>query len=130
MPFHLRFSLAPVLLGLTGILLAGWLYASGSDRPEKIRLALGGFYRLLYRKFYIDEIYLFVTRKFLFNIIGRAAAWTDKNVVDGLVDLLGAATRGLSVLLRGMQSGKVQQYALYFLGGALALAFLFIYVWK
>lgn len=128
--FHLNFSILPVVLGLIGIFTAMWLYKKESDKPEKMASALKGIYKAAYHKFYIDEIYLFITRKILFNLVGRPAAWFDRNVVDGLVNLTGKATQEISEDIKKLQSGKVQQYAIYFLVGVIALALLFIYVWK
>ncbi len=127
--FHLQFSIAPVALGLVGIAAATWLYMKQSNKSESIAKALNGFYKAAYHKFYIDELYLFVTKKIIFNLIGRPAAWFDKNVVNGLVNLTGDSTLGLSGRIKGFQSGKVQQYAIYFLAGVIGLAVLFIYIW-
>ena len=128
--FHLKFSIAPVALGLAGIAAATWLYMKQSNKSESIAKSLNGFYTAAYHKFYIDELYLFVTKKIIFNLIGRPAAWFDKNVVNGLVDLTGDSTMGLSEKIKGFQSGKVQQYAIYFLAGVIGLAVLFIYIWR
>lgn len=126
--FHLSFSIAPVVLGVGGILLAAVLYAKANSKPDTIAASLGGLYKAAYRKFYIDEIYLFITKKILFNIIGRTAAWFDRNIVDGLVNLTGNVTLLLSGGIKKFQSGKVQLYALWFLTGIIALAVLFIYI--
>ena len=91
--------------------------------------ALDGLYKAIHRKFYVDEFYLFVTKKLLFNLIGRPAAWFDRQVVDGLVNATGNTTEAVSEKIRGFQSGKVQVYALYFLGAVIGLAVLFIYIW-
>lgn len=128
--FHLQFSILPVALGLAGIVLAMWLYKNQNERPDKIATSLSGLYKAAYRKFYIDEIYLFITQKIIFNLVGRPAAWFDKNVVDGLVNLTGNTTQLVSEKIKGIQSGKVQQYAIYFLVSIVGLALLFIYIWK
>ncbi|MES1225104.1 MAG: NADH-quinone oxidoreductase subunit L, partial [Bacteroidota bacterium] len=91
---------------------------------------LSGLYQSAYHKFYIDELYLFITKKILFNLIGRPAAWFDKNVVDGLVNFTGNTTQLVSEKIKAVQSGKVQQYAIYFLIGMIGLALLFIYILK
>lgn len=127
---HLQFSIAPVALGLAGIFSAMWLYKKQNDKPASIAASLNGFYKAAYHKFYIDELYLFITKKIVFNLIGRPAAWFDKNVVDGLMNATGNATRAFSEKIKGFQSGKVQQYAIYFLAGVIGLAVLFIYIWK
>jgi NADH-quinone oxidoreductase subunit L len=126
--FHLRFSIAPVVLALAGIFLAMWMYYKQNERPGRLAKTFMGVYSIAYNKFYIDEIYLFVTRKILFNLIGRPAAWFDKNVVDGLVNFTGQVTETISEKIKTAQSGKVQQYAIYFLAGAVGLAVLFIYI--
>ena len=128
--FHLQFSIAPVVLGLIGIFTAMWLYKKQNERPDRIAAGLNGFYKSALNKFYIDEIYLFITQKIVFNIIGKAAAWFDKNIVDGLVNATGNTTQAVSEKIKAVQSGKVQQYAIYFLAGVIGLAVLFIYVWK
>src|SRR6266496_3125180 len=90
--FHLSFSILPVVLGLTGIITAMWLYKKQNDKSNKIAAALSGLYKTAYHKFYIDEIYLFITKKVLFNLVGRPAAWFDKNIVDGLINFTGNTT--------------------------------------
>ncbi|MCX6315513.1 MAG: NADH-quinone oxidoreductase subunit L [Sphingobacteriales bacterium] len=128
--FHLQFSIAPVVLGLIGIFTAMWLYKKQNDKPDRIAAALSGLYKAAYHKFYIDELYIFITKKIIFNLIGRPAAWFDKNVVDGMVNLTGNTTTAISERIKGLQSGKVQQYAMYFMAGVIGIAVLFIYIWK
>ncbi len=128
--FHLQFSIAPVALGLIGIFTAMWLYKKQNDKPDRIAAALSGLYKAAYHKFYIDELYIFITKKIIFNLIGRPAAWFDKNVVDGMVNLTGNTTTAISEKIKGLQSGKVQQYAMYFMAGVIGIAVLFIYIWK
>ncbi len=128
--FHLSFSIAPVLLGLMGIFTAMWLYKKQNDKPDKIAALLNGLYKSAYHKFYIDEIYVFITQKIIFNLIGRPAAWFDKNIVDGLMNATGNTTQLISEKIKGMQSGKVQQYGIYFLASVIGLAVLFIYLWR
>ncbi len=128
--FHIAFSIAPVSLGLLGIFAAMWLYKTENEKPEKIAGSINGLYKTAYHKFYIDEIYLFITKKIVFSLIGRPAAWIDKNLVDGMVNATGDTTQVISEKMKGFQSGKVQLYAIYFLVGVIGLALLFIYVWK
>jgi len=128
--FNVLFSIAPVALALVAILFAYSLYFRQNDRPEKAASTLGSLYQSAYKKFYIDEIYLFVTKKVIFNLIGRPAAWIDKNIVDGTMNGIAWTTGQISVLVKGIQSGKVQSYALYFFGGIICLVIIFLYLWK
>ena len=124
------FSIAPVGLAILGILLAAVLYKSANERPAKIASALGGLYHAAYSKFYIDEIYVFVTRKIIFNLIGRPAAWIDRNIIDAFMNLLASVTAKIAERVRGIQSGKIQNYTLYFFAGIVGLAVIFIYMRK
>ena len=126
---NLSFSIAPVLLAAGGIIIARRMYLKKNEIPEKISSSWNGLYKTAYHKFYIDEIYLFVTKKIIFNLIGRPAAWIDKNIVDALMNLLATVTAGISGLIKGWQSGNVQSYAIYFFAGAVGFTLLFIYLW-
>ena len=128
--FSILFSITPVALAILGIFLAAVLYKSANERPAKIASSLGGLYRAAYRKFYIDEIYLFITRKIIFNLIGRPAAWIDRNIIDGFMNFLAAITAKIAERVRGLQSGKIQYYTLYFFAGIVGLAVIFIYMRK
>jgi len=124
------FSIAPVALAALAILLAANLYKKENDKPQKIASLLGGLYQSAYRKFYIDEIYVFITKKIIFNGIGRPAAWIDKNMVDGLMNGMASVTAEAAAFIKGIQSGKIQSYTLYFFGGIACLAVMVIYLWK
>ena len=125
---HLMFSIAPVLIVLLGIGLAFALFKRNSDRPAKLRAQLGGVYRGAYHRFYIDEIYQFVTQKILMNGLGQGAASFDREVVNGLVNQTGEATQGTSEAIKRWQSGHVQRYGLWFLGGVAVLAIIILYL--
>ena len=122
-------AIAPVALAVLGILIAGYLYKKENGRSEKAVAAIGGLYTFAYHKFYIDEVYSFITKKIIFNLIGRPAAWIDRHIVDGLMNLLATITAGISARIKGFQSGKIQDYTLYFFAGIAGLAALFIYIY-
>lgn len=119
---HWQFSIAPVALVALGIGLAAWLYQRQNDKPARLAASLGSFYKGAYRKFYFDELYLFVTHRILFKMIGKPAAWADKRLVDGAVNASGDATMAAAQAIKGWQSGRVQQYVLVFLIAVLLLA--------
>ncbi|MGZ5245747.1 MAG: NADH-quinone oxidoreductase subunit L [Flavitalea sp.] len=127
---HIVFSIVPVALAIAAIALAARMYKKENQSPVKISEAFGGIYRLAVRKFYIDELYLFITKKVIFNFIAKPSAWIDKHIVDGFMNRLASTTATVSVSIKGMQSGRVQYYAIYFLAGIIGLSVLFIYIWK
>ncbi len=133
MPFeaHTEWGIAipSIFIALIGIGIATMLYMKSSDTSKKIATALGGFYTAAYSKFYIDEVYLFITKKILFNYVSRPVAWFDRHIVDGTMNQFAYVTNVVSDRIKGFQSGQLQQYALAFISGVIALALLFIYLW-
>ncbi len=125
-----RFSFAPVVIGGLSILLAMYFYKNENDKPNKVASFWGKIYQAAFRKFYVDELYIFITKKIIFNFIGRPAAWIDKNIVDGLVNETARTIEKFSYMIKGIQSGKVQHYLLYFFGGIISLLIVFVYLWK
>jgi NADH-quinone oxidoreductase subunit L len=100
-------------------------------------------HNLLVHKYYVDEIYdaLFVNRikdlstafglfdakvidglgvngaGWLARFVSSVSMWWDKWVVDGLVNLIGIVTRGLSAPIRMIQTGIFTSYAFFILLG-------------
>ena len=65
----------------------------------------------------------------MFNYVSRPVAWFDRHIVDGTMNQLAYVTNVASDKIKGFQSGQLQQYALAFISGVIALALLFIYLW-
>ena len=128
---HLNYPLAAIAIGigLTGILLAWMFYKKENNLAEKFANGFGIFYKWTYNKFYFDEIYLFVAKKIIFKRISAPIAWFDKKVVDGTMVGIGNKTVQTSEKIKGMQSGKVQDYAFAFVGGVVVFVIVFIYLW-
>lgn len=124
---HMAVAVPSVLIGLLGIAIAWILYKKESDVPAKLAKSWGILYTATYNKFYFDEIYLFVTRKIIFNYISRPIAWFDRHIVDGFMVGIGLVTEKISYQIKGMQSGQLQHYAFMFVAGTLALALSMIY---
>lgn len=127
--FHLTAAILPVGLAIGSILLAMVFYRKSNAIPQRIADGTRGLYRGAYHKFYIDEIYLFVTKKLLFGVFGTIAAWFDRNIVDGFMNFLGTVAENISDTLRRMQDGKVQTYAVYVFSGLLGIVLLMVFLW-
>ncbi|HEX2921951.1 MAG TPA: NADH-quinone oxidoreductase subunit L [Bacteroidales bacterium] len=129
---HIEMSVAipSVLIGLIGIGLALIMYKKENNLPEKVASAFSFGYKWAYNKFYMDELYLFVTKKIIFRYISAPIAWFDRHIVDGTMNAIADVTQYVSFRIRGLQSGQLQKYAYVFISGAVMLAILFIYLWK
>ncbi len=124
---HLMIAVPSVLIGLVGILFAWLLYKKESRVPDAIAAKFGVLYKATYNKFYFDEIYLFVTKKIIFNYISRPVAWFDRHIIDGFMVGIGLVTEKVSYRIKGMQSGQLQHYAFAFVAGTLALVLSLLY---
>ena len=128
---HIEGGVAALSLcvAVAGIALATWMYAR-EKQPVADRLAdrFAGLHRAAYHRFYIDEVYQFVTHRIIFGCISTPIAWFDRHVVDGFLNLLATATQSASWAIREMQSGSVQRYCIWFLGGAMGFTLLLLLI--
>jgi len=145
--------LLSVLVACGGIYLAYRWYIQRPEVPDKIAAASPFLYKLLYNKYYVDQLYdaMFVNRikdlaltlgAFDVNIINGlgvdGAGWVtrisssisgiwDSWIVDGLVNLSARIVWFFSWPVRMLQTGRVARYALFMLLGV--LVFLGYYLW-
>lgn len=132
MPFdavmHYNIAIPSVLIGVAGIIAAWILYKKPTTIPQTMAQQLGVMYKAAYHKFYIDEIYMFVTHRILFNCVSRPIAWFDRNVIDASMNGIGNVVMYASKRIKGLQSGYIQQYAAVFVGAALFLLLMVLYL--
>jgi NADH-quinone oxidoreductase subunit L len=108
--FHLDLALQGSFAAVAGIVLAAVGHLGRrSDGPQMERF-LGPLQTLFGQKFFLDEIYAALIVRPL-EFLALLAAWFDRFVVDGLVDGVGHLPLGLGAILRRLQSGLVQRYA-------------------
>jgi NADH-quinone oxidoreductase subunit L len=133
MPFdtHIDYGVAipSVLIALAGIGLAAMMYRKENTLPEKMAGRFKAIYKWSFNKFYIDEIYLFVTKKIIFRYISAPIAWFDRHIVDGTMNGIAWVTQYVANLIKGLQSGQLQKHAFVFVAGAVLLLLIFIYLW-
>ena len=111
-----------VVIALVGIGLATVMYRKENDIPERLANQFRGLWTAAYHRFYMDELYQFITHKIIFARISKPIAWFDRRIIDGTMDLLANVTNSASFAVRRMQSGSVQTYVWFYLVGAVAVA--------
>lgn len=128
-----------LVVSLGGLYL-GWRVYRGQEKgaPDPLAGMLGGFYTVLKNKYYVDEFYSLVfikparwiaetfvsswmDRKVIDGVLHAIGnfglwlgqtlrSWFDLPVINGAGDALGKGTRGLGKSMKGIQTGRVQQY--------------------
>ena len=118
-----------ILLAVTGIAVATIMYIRSNCRVTRIvNVVLREPIKAAYHRFYMDELWLFVTKKIIFNCISRPIAWFDRNVIDDSLDRIAKGTQWLAAFVRPLQSGNVQSYCILFLSGALMILLFLLYL--
>lgn len=126
---HLETSVAvtSVIIALLSIFIARTMYRKEKQvLADSLQKKFKGLWTAAHHRFYIDEVYQFVTHRVIFGCVSRPIAWFDRHVVDGFFNFLAWSTNAISYQIRGFQSGEIQQYTYVFLIGTLLLILLLI----
>ncbi len=135
--------------GVLGIVVGYRLYMEdAATQRERDRLRIPVLWPVLENKYYIDDLYMNGIVNPIKGPIARFVNWTNSYIIDFIVNVVGAFTRGLGRFvysgldqrgidlaineagagtgflgsrLRYIQTGKVQQYAAALFGGAIVL---------
>jgi NADH-quinone oxidoreductase subunit L len=155
--FSITIVIATLVLAAVAIGLAyAWFWRGAGPHGIAVRnRAAGAGYRLLENKYYLDHLYTGVVAGGTKGPLAKVTYWFDQQVVDGVVKLVGTASRrggewvydnvdqrvvdtivngsgataeGSGQLLRKQQTGKVQAYGAYLFAGATVLAAIFVFV--
>ena len=142
-----------IFIGALGIFVAWRFYVKSPEIAENLARRWAGAHRVLSNKYYVDEIYdatfiagTMASARGLWTFDARVvdgavngtgwltmiSAWfshlIDKYVVDGTVNLVGAVLEESSFVLRRVQSGLVQNYALFMLFGVFAFVSVYLFM--
>ena len=111
-PYHIHIEASVAATSLTvavlAIGLATLMYAKKNPLPSKVKNFWPALWTAANRRFYWDEIY-------------RGIAWFDRHIIDGTMDAFASMTQWCSLKIKGMQSGSVQTYVLWYFAGAVIL---------
>ena len=113
-----------VVAAIVGIVVAYTMYFKDSNKPAAVAARLKGLYTASLNKFYLDEVWMFITKKVIFNCVSRPIAWFDRHVIDGTMDNIANVTQKASHRVRGLQSGQMQRYVAFLVAGTILIAIL------
>jgi NADH-quinone oxidoreductase subunit L len=117
------------VIGVSGIALAWFMYIVKPDLPGKLAKAFGPVHKLLYNKYYIDEIYNFV---FVGSVKWASTHifWSivDVGIIDGFVNAVASLVEAVSRVLRRLQTGYYNNYAFGMAFGVLVIVGIYVLV--
>ena len=114
--------ISSTVIALIGIGLATALYLKKNDKPGKMQNAAPSLWTAAHKRFYMDELYMFITHNVIFQNICRPIAWFDRAIIDGTMNMFANITNSASYAVRKLQSGSIQAYVWIYLAGAVLLA--------
>lgn len=101
-----------VVIAVLALLIAWVLYASPKAKIERALddVNRSGIYKVIYHKFYFDEMYYCVVRQFIFNGVAKIARGIQDIVIEGLVAAAVKFVHILGSLVRTAQCGNLTFY--------------------
>ncbi|HEY2190034.1 MAG TPA: NADH-quinone oxidoreductase subunit L [Caldimonas sp.] len=117
-----------VVLAFAGLAAAAFLFGGPPERADRLRARFAGVHRVLFAKYFIDELYE--------RVIGRPLVWIadriflrlgDRALLDGTLNGMAAIGRGGGRLLARIQTGSLHFYAWLVLVG---IAGALIWSWR
>jgi NADH-quinone oxidoreductase subunit L len=140
---------------VAGILLAAAFFWWGNLNPDDVRRQFAPIYNLLVNKWWFDELYdaIFIQPTMVVSRLiasfdkrwidgfldgtARTGIWfsktwdfiADRTIVDGFVNLFAAWVYSLGMSLHSLQTGRIRQYVMFIVIGALAVYLLLAFFW-
>ena len=125
--FDTKIALTSTIIAICAIALATYIYKGEKQTvADRLYKMFPRLHRAAYKRFYMDEVWMFVTHKIIFRFFSRPIAWFDRHCVDGTFNFMAWGTNEAGESLRPWQSGDVRQYAVWFLTGSVALALILL----
>ncbi|MCD6150805.1 MAG: NADH-quinone oxidoreductase subunit L [Deltaproteobacteria bacterium] len=115
-----------VTIALLGIFLAYTMYIKKRDMPEKLANSYPFLYRLLLNKWYVDELYELTVIKPIHGFSVLLWKGVDVAIIDGIVNGVARIVGWFSGVVRYIQSGYVQSYAVSVVLGTVVLVIYYL----
>ena len=120
-------AVTSVIVAVIAIALATFMYAKEKQPvADALKRALPKLWRAAYKRFYMDEIWLFVTKKIIFRCVSTPLAWFDRHVIDQFMNFMAWSTNAAGETVQPVQNGRIQTYTHYFLAGIIVLTIILL----
>ncbi len=119
-------TLISIVVAGLGVLIAYVIYLKKEVTPDSEE-SLGFIYKLIYNKYYVDELYNFLfiqpIKWFSTNVLWKIV---DVAVIDGIVNGYAYLTEGLSTVVAKIQNGFVRSYIGWIVLGSIGILYYII----
>jgi NADH-quinone oxidoreductase subunit L len=123
----LAIMIVATAMGLSGIAAAYYVYVLHPDLPDRFARRWTSLYQGSLHKWYVDEAYARVFVQPTFTAAAELWKRVDVNVIDGAVNGVARGVAWGAWLLRLVQSGQTQHYALAMAVGIVAIVTVFVF---
>ena len=125
--FDPQIAITSTLIAIISICLATYIF-KGEEQPiaDKMYSLAPNLHRWAYKRFYMDEVYQFVTHKILFRYVSVPVQWIDEHIINGFIDFTAWGANAGGESIRTTQDGDVRSYAVWFITGVIAITLLLI----
>lgn len=118
-----------IIAGLVGIGLAWYMYILKPWVPEKLANTFNGIYKVLWNKYYVDELYSYLFVKPTLRLADKfVEKFTDTKIIEGIVNGIPNLIYKASSWMRPAQTGYLQQYAIFMIMGIIIFLILIFYL--
>jgi NADH-quinone oxidoreductase subunit L len=115
-------------IALTGLVIAAIFYLVKTGIPVRLARNFSSIYRILFNKYYVDELYSFILIRPTLWIANRfIEGVTDAKIIEGIVNGVPRSIGRFAGILRKVQTGLTQQYAIIMAAGILILIILMLW---
>jgi NADH-quinone oxidoreductase subunit L len=115
-------------IALTGLVIAAIFYLVKTGIPVRLARNFSSIYRILFNKYYVDELYSFILIRPTLWIANRfIEGVTDAKIIEGIVNGVPRSIGRFAGILRKVQTGLTQQYAIIMAAGILIIIILMLW---
>src|SRR4030066_124234 len=115
-------------IALTGLVIAAIFYLVKTGIPVMLARNFSGLYRILFNKYYVDELYHYILIKpTLWVANSFIGAITDARIIEGIENGIPKAIGRFAEALRKEQTGLAQHYAIVMAAGVMIIIMLMLW---
>jgi NADH-quinone oxidoreductase subunit L len=123
---ELGFAALSILAALAGIFVAYRLFLARPGAADALAARWKGLHRLLFRKYYVDELYdASIVHPALYASTRALWKQTDVGIIDRAVNGAGETIQNMASILKNVQNGLIRSYAAWILLGTVAILIYF-----